>query len=133
MTTQPQGPGFHVNTVRLVVSSWIEAMHAFEGERYQQQLAEVTCVGLSWIVEDRSAGVNAPDWPALCDQLLGSLDGDTPEEFAAALRRFAHFDAFRAGCLELAREEKIDLAEYAAALKQTGTLVRQVAALRNKS
>lgn len=108
-------------------------MHAFEGERYQQQLAEVTCVGLSWIVEDRLAGVNAPDWPALCDQLLGSLDGSTPEEFSAALRRFASFDAFRAGCIELAREEKIDLAEYAVALKQTGALVRQVAALRDKA
>lgn len=129
MTAAPQSKGFQVDTVRLAVSSWIEAMRAFEGERYQQQLAEVTCLGLAWIVEDRLAGVNAPEWPALCDQLLSQLQGETPAEFAPALRRYQDFGVFAANVIELAGENKIDLAELAAALKQSGKLAHQVAAL----
>jgi hypothetical protein len=130
VTAPPQGQGFHVDTVRLVVASWVEAMHAFEGQRYQQQLAEVTCAGLSWIVEDRLAGVNAPEWPKLCDELLSSIEGGTPEGFAEALRGYDGMATLAAGIVELAGEEKIDLVEFAAALKHAGTLARQVAAIR---
>ena len=131
MSTPPQGQGFDLDTVRLVVASWVEAMHAFEGQRYQQQLAEVTCIGLSWIVEDRLAGVNAPDWPALCDQLLGSVEGGAPPaEFADALRAYDGIWTLAGGVIELAGENKIDLVEFAAALKQAGTLARQVAAAK---
>ncbi len=131
MTAPPQKQGFDLDTVRLVVASWTEAMHAFEGQRYQQQLAEVTCVGLSWIVEDRLAGVNAPEWPALCDQLLGSIEGAPPPEgFADALRGYDGMATLAGGVIDLAAEHKIDLTEFAAALKQAGALARQVAAIR---
>lgn len=130
MTAPPQGQGFQLDTVRLVVASFVEAMHAFEGQRYQQQLAEVTCVGLSWIVEDRLAGVNAPEWPTLCDQLLGNMQGQAPEGFAEALRGYGGMPALSGGVVDLAKEHKIDLAEFAAALKQAGTLAKQVAKLR---
>ncbi len=130
MSAPPQGQGFQIDTVRLVVASFVEAMHAFEGQRYQQQLAEVTCVGLSWIVEDRLAGVNAPEWPALCDQLLGSVDGETPEGFAEALRGYDGIATLLSGVIDLAKEHRIDLAEFAAALKQAGTIAKQVAAMK---
>jgi hypothetical protein len=130
VTAPPQGQGFNVDTVRLVVASWLEAMHAFEGQRYQQQLAEVTCIGLSWIVEDRLAGVNAPEWPALCDELLGSIQGAAPEGFAEALRGYDGIATLSGGVIELAGEHKIDLVEFAAALKQAGTIARQVAAIK---
>lgn len=130
MTAPPQGQGFQIDTVRLVVASFVEAMHAFEGQQYQQQLAEVTCVGLSWIVEDRLAGVNAPEWPALCDQLLGSMQGETPDGFADALRGYNGMPALSAGVVDLAKEHKVDLAEFAVALKQAGTIAKQVARMR---
>ncbi len=130
MTTPPQGQGFNVDTVRLAVASFVEAMHAFEGQRYQQQLAEMACIGLSWIVEDRLAGVNAPEWTALCDQLLERIEGETPEGFADALRGCAGMDTLAGGVVDLAGENKIDLKEVAAALMQAGTLARQVAAIR---
>ena len=130
MTAPPQGQEFQIDTVRLVVASFIEAMHAFEGQQYQQQLAEVTCVGLSWIVEDRLAGVNAPEWPALCDQLLGGMQGGAPEGFAAALRGYDGISTLSGGVIELAGEHKVDLVEFAAALKQAGMLARQVAKIR---
>jgi hypothetical protein len=130
VTAPPPGQGFHVDTVRLVVASWIEAMHAFEGQRYQQQLAEIACAGLSWIVEDRLAGVNAPEWPALCDQLLSSIEGETPQGFAEALRGYDGMATLAGGVIELAGEQKIDLVEFAAALKQAGALARQVAAIK---
>ena len=130
MNAPPQGQGFAVDTVRLVVASWTEAMHAFEGQRYQQQLAEIACMGLSWIVEDRLAGVNAPEWPALCDQLLAAIQGETPQGFADALRSFDGMPTLSGGVIDLAAEHKIDLAEFAAALKQSGILARQVAAIK---
>ncbi len=130
MTAPPQGQDFQIDTVRLVVASFVEAMHAFEGQRYQQQLAEVTCVGLSWIVEDRLAGVNAPEWPALCDQLLDSMQGEAPPGFAAALRGYDGMPTLAGGVIDLAKEHKIDLAEFAVALTQAGTIATQVAALK---
>ena len=130
MTAPPQGQGFQIDTVRLVVASFIETMHAFEGQKYQQQLAEVTCVGLSWIVEDRLAGVNAPEWPALCDQLLGSMQGEAPQGFAEALRGYDGMGALLGGVVDLAKEHKIDLVEFAAALKQAGTIAKQVAQMK---
>ena len=130
MTVPPQGQGFHVDTVRLVVASWVEAMHAFEGQRYQQQLAEIACAGLSWIVEDRLAGVNAPEWPKLCDELLASIEGETPQGFAEALRGYDGMPTLAGGVIDLATENKIDLAEFAEALKQAGTIAKQLAALQ---
>ena len=130
MTAPPQGQGFQIDTVRLVVASFVEAMHAFHGQRYQQQLAEVTCVGLSWIVEDRLAGVNAPEWPALCDQLLGGMQGEAPHGFAEALRGYDGMATLAGGVIDLATENKIDLVEFAAALKQAGTIAKQVAAIK---
>jgi hypothetical protein len=130
VSTPPQGQGFHVNTVRLVVASFVECMHAFEGQRFQQQLAEMACMGLSWIVEDRLAGVNAPEWPALCEQLLGSIEGETPQGFAEALRGYDGMPVLAGGVVELAAENKIDLVEFAAALRHAGTLARQVAEIK---
>ena len=130
MNAPPQGQGFAVDTVRLVVATWTETMHGFEGQRYQQQLAEVTCIGLSWIVEDRLAGVNAPEWPALCDQLLSSIEGEAPAGFAEALRGYDSMTVLAGGVIDLAGEQKIDLAEFAVALKRAGTLARQVAAIK---
>jgi hypothetical protein len=130
VTAPPQGQGFQIDTVRLVVASFVEAMHAFEGQRYQQQLAEVTCVGLSWIVEDRLAGVNAPEWPVLCDQLLEGMQGEKPQGFAEALRGYDGMPTLAAGVVDLATEHKVDLKEFAIALTQAGTLARQVAALK---
>ena len=130
MTAPPQGQGFQHDTIRLAVASFVEAMHAFEGQRYQQQLAEVACVGLSWIVEDRLAGVNAPEWPALCAQLLDNMDGEMPAGFADALRGYDGMPTLSAGVVELAKEHKVDLAEFAVALKQAGSLAAQVAKLR---
>ena len=130
MNAPPQGQGFAVDTVRLVVASWTEAMHAFDGQRFQQQLAEVACIGLSWIVEDRLAGVNAPEWPALCEQLLAGIEGAAPEGFAEALRGYNGMATLYAGVVDIAGEHKIDLVEFAAALKQAGTLARQVAEIR---
>ena len=130
MSAPPQGQGFQIDTVRLAVASFVEAMHAFEGQRYQQQLAEVTCMGLAWIVEDRLAGVNAPEWPALCDQLLDGMQGAAPEGFAAALRKYDGMPTLSGGVIDLAAENKIDLVEFAEALKQAGTLARQVAAIK---
>ena len=130
MTAPPQGQGFNVDTVRLAVASFVEAMHAFAGQRYQQQLAEMACMGLSWIVEDRVAGVNAPEWPALCDQLLERIEGETPEGFADALRACAGMDTLAGGVIEMAGENKIDLKEFALALRQAGSLARQVAAIK---
>jgi hypothetical protein len=130
VSAPPQGQGFQVDTVRLAVASFVEAMHGFEGQRHQQQLAEVACLGLSWIVEDRLAGVNAPEWPALCDQLLGHIEGETPEGFTDALRRYDGMPALAGGVIELAAEHKVDLVEFAAALKQAGALARQVAAIK---
>jgi hypothetical protein len=130
VTAPPQGQGFQIDTVRLVVASFVEAMHAFQGQRYQQQLAEVTCVGLAWIVEDRLAGVNAPEWPTLCDQLLGGMQGEAPQGFAAALRGYDGMATLAGGVIDLAAENKIDLVEFAAALKQAGTLAKQVAAIK---
>jgi hypothetical protein len=128
----PQGQGFQIDTVRLAVASFIEAMHAFEGQRYQQQLAEVTCVGLAWIVEDRLAGVNAPEWPALCDQLLGQMQGEAPEGFAEALRGYDGMPTLSGGAIDIAAENKIDLVEFAEALKQAGTIAKQVAAMKQE-
>jgi hypothetical protein len=130
VTAPPQGQGFQIDTGRLVVASFVEAMHAFEGQRYQQQLAEVTCVGLSWIVEDRLAGVNAPEWPALCDQLLGGMQGDAPAGFAEALRGYDGMSTLAGGVIDLAKEHKVDLAEFAVALTQAGTIAKQVAKIR---
>ena len=130
MNAPPQGQGFAVDTVRLVVATWTETMHGFEGQRYQQQLAEVTCIGLSWIVEDRLAGVNAPEWPALCEQLLAGIEGAAPEGFAEALRGYDGMPTLSAGVIVIAAENKIDLVEFAEALKQAGSLARQVAAIR---
>ena len=130
MTAPPQGQGFNVDTVRLAVASFVEAMHAFEGQRYQQQLAEMACMGLSWIVEDRLAGVNAPEWTALCDRLLERIEGVTPEGFADALRGCAGMDTLAGGVIEMAGENKIDLREFALALRQAGSLARQVAAIK---
>ena len=132
MTAPPQGQGFQIDTVRLVVASFVEAMHAFEGQRYQQQLAEVTCVGLSWIVEDRLAGVNAPEWPALCEQLLGGMQGEKPQGFAEALRGYDGMPALAAGVVDLAQAHKVDLAEFAIALTQAGTIAKQVAKIRQE-
>jgi hypothetical protein len=130
VTSPPQGQGFQIDTVRLVVASFVEAMHAFQGQRYQQQLAEVTCVGLSWIVEDRLAGVNAPEWPALCDQLMGGMQGEAPQGFAEALRAYEGMPTLAGGVIDLAAENKIDLVEVAAALKQAGTIAKKVAAIQ---
>lgn len=132
MTAPPQGQGFQIDTVRLVVASFVEAMHAFEGQRYQQQLAEVACVGLSWIVEDRLAGVNAPEWPALCDKLLDGMQGEKPQGFAEALRGYDGMPALSAGVVDLAQEHKVDLAEFAIALTQAGTIAKQVAKIRQE-
>ncbi len=132
MTAPPQGQGFQIDTVRLVVASFVEAMHAFEGQRYQQQLAEVTCVGLSWIVEDRLAGVNAPEWPVLCDQLLDGMQGEKPQGFAEALRGYDGMPTLAAGVVDLAKEHKVDLAEFAIALTQAGTIAKQVAKIRQE-
>ena len=130
MTAPPQGQGFSFDTVRLAIASFVEAMHAFEGQRYQQQLAGMACIGLSWIVEDRLAGVNAPEWTALCDRLLERIEGETPEGFADALRACAGMDALAGGVIEMAGENKIDLKEFAAALLQASALARQVAAIK---
>ena len=130
MTVPPQGQGFQIDTVRLAVASFVEAMHAFEGQRYQQQLAEMACMGLSWIVEDRVAGVNAPEWTALCEELLARIEGEKPEGFADALRGYSGIDTLAGGVIEMAGENKIDLKEFALALRQAGSLARQVAAIK---
>jgi len=130
VTSPPQGQGFSVDTVRLVVASYLETMHAYDGQRYQQQLAEMTCMGLSWIVEDRLAGVNAPEWAALCDQLLDSIEGETPAGFAEALRGYDGMPILSGGVIDIGKENRIDRVEFAAALKQAGTLARQVAAIK---
>jgi len=132
VTQSPQSRDVSADTVRLVVSSFVEAMHAFEGERFQQQLAEVACVGLSWILEDRLAGVNVPEWPVLCEELLANLEGATPDGFAQALRGYSGFGELSGAVVELADENKIDLAEVAAALRHAGDLARRVAALRKQ-
>jgi len=87
-------------------------------------------MGLSWIVEDRVAGVNAPEWPALCDRLLERIEGETPEGFADALRACGGMDTLAGGVIEMAGENKIDLKEFALALRRAGALARQVAAIK---
>jgi hypothetical protein len=132
MNQPSDGPGVSLDTVRLVVSSFIEAMRAFEGERFQQQLAETACVGLSWIVEDHAAGVNAPEWPALCEELLAGIRSASPppEGFAEALRGYAGFPELSSAAMEIAAENRIDLKEFSVALRHAGELAHRVAAIK---
>ncbi|MCW5771979.1 MAG: hypothetical protein KIT16_10115 [Rhodospirillaceae bacterium] len=132
MNQPSQDQGISLDTVRLVVSSFLEAMRSFEGDRYQQQLAEVTCVGLSWIVEDRLAGVNAPEWPALCEDLLKGIGNATPDGFGEALRRYGGFSDLAAAAFEIAGENKIDLKELAAALPHARELTRRVSEIQQQ-
>ncbi len=119
-----------MEAVRLVVSTWIQAMQDFAGDRYQEQLAEVVCIGIAWSLEDRIAGVNAPDWPSLSDDLLGKLVGSAPAGFAESLRKFQGFEELAAGIEKLAGEEKIDLPVLAKSFRCTGELVRRVTKMK---
>lgn len=112
----------------MVISVWALGMSHFEGNDYQQVLADIFCYALRDGLLDELEGVTRPAASILQD-IISRVQPAPPAEAMQALRKFSPADFGRSlkNIRTVATEKGVDLGELADALKIARHLVKEFA------